>query len=162
MEAWPSPSRWKRAKKEDEEGGGGGGRKIAGAASGNGPKGLADLHSKLAIDIRSPYGESREPRIKAYNFHVRRNVSLCARRPLVLMQLPACGARTRCTAERPAGANTCIKHDKSSRDRYGSTNDKSTDGRRYRDLFTPLRPRGKIGPCEGIAQSSGNDTLLCR
>lgn len=40
-----------------------------------------DLHSKLAIDIRSPYGESREPRIKAYNFHVRRNVSLCAGRP---------------------------------------------------------------------------------
>ena len=31
-----------------------------------------------------------------------------------LMQLPACGARTRRTTGRPAGANTCIKHDKSS------------------------------------------------
>ena len=143
-------SRWKRAKKgyEEEEGGGGGGggRKIAGAASGNGPKGLADLHSKLAIDIRSPYGESREPRIKAYNFHARRNVSLCARRPLVLMQLPA----------KPAGANTCIKHDKSSRDRYGSTNDKSTDGRRYRDLFYTVTTSREDRSCEGIARSSGN------
>lgn len=69
-----------------------------------------DLHSKLAIDIRSPtHGESREPRIKAYNFHVRRNVSLCAR-----TRSPADAAAAVVHRRRPAaGANMCIKHDKS-------------------------------------------------
>lgn len=68
-----------------------------------------DLHSKLAIDIRSPtHGESRESRIKAYNFHVRRNVSLCA------WTQGSANAAAAVAHRRPAaGANMRIKHDKS-------------------------------------------------
>lgn len=71
-----------------------------------------DLHSKLAIDIRSPrHGESREPRIKAYNFHVRRDVSLCAglRAPHAAAGVGATRLLVRSSeVQRVAGASTRV------------------------------------------------------